>query len=83
MGEKVCYICLSEDIFIDDDEPLICDMCDEYFCYDCSYTFSLHYQHQGSRCYQCADQRRRKPLNRRDYKIDYILRNEESTRKSE
>ena len=72
--EKVCYICLSNDIFIDDNEPLICDKCDEYFCYDCSYTFSLHYQHEGVRCYHCADQKRKKPLDKRDCKIDYILR---------
>ena len=74
MSEKLCHICLSDNIFYEENEPLICDMCDEYYCEDCSYTFTIHYQHEGMRCYQCADQSRRKPLNKRDSKIDYILR---------
>jgi len=74
MSELICHICLSDDIWIDDNEPLICDSCGEYYCYECSYTYTIHYQYEGSKCYQCADQSRRTPLNRRDYKIDYILR---------
>ena len=74
MSEKLCYICLGKDIFYDDNQPLICDVCDEYYCYDCSYTYTIHYQHEGMRCYHCANQSRRVPLNKRDYKIDYILR---------
>ena len=73
MNEKICYICLSTDI-VEDVEPIPCDRCDQYYCYDCSYTFSIHYQYEGNSCYICADQSRRKPLNKRDYKIDYILR---------
>lgn len=65
---------MSEDIFYEDNQPLICDICDEYYCYDCSYTYTIHYQHEGMRCYHCAGQSRRVPLNKRDYKIDYILR---------
>lgn len=68
--EDHCYICGSLDV---DKDITICDMCDELYCYDCSYTFTIHYQHQGSRCYSCADQRRRTPLNRRDSKINKIL----------
>lgn len=83
MMNNLCYICLSEDIWIDDDGLLVCDTCGEYYCYeelkrifapDCSYTYTIHYQHEGSRCYHCANQPRRKPLNRRDFKINYILR---------
>jgi len=74
MNEKICHICLSDNIFYDENEALICDKCDEYYCEDCSYTFSLHFQYEGSMCYQCADQSRRKPLNKRDSKLDYILR---------
>jgi len=72
--EKICHICLSDDIFYEENEPLICDRCEEYYCYECSYTYSIHYQHEGMRCYQCAYQNRRKPLNKRDFKIDYILK---------
>jgi hypothetical protein len=75
MGEKVCHICLSNDIFYDEDTPLICDTCDEYYCYDCSYTFTLQYQFEGMRCYWCSDQKRLKPLDKRDCRISYILRN--------
>lgn len=74
MIEKICHICFSDDIFYEENEPLICDRCEEYYCYDCSYTYSIHYQHEGMRCYQCADQRRRKPINKRDFKINYILK---------
>ena len=72
---KICYICLS-DVILDDGDgnPITCDKCQQFYCEDCSYTFSLYFQYQGSMCYQCADQSRREPLNRRDYKIDYILR---------
>lgn len=72
--EKVCYICLSGDIFYDDGEAFICDTCDEYYCEDCSYTFTIHYQHEGMRCYICSGQKRRTPLCKRNSKIDYILR---------
>jgi hypothetical protein len=68
------YLNMCDDVFYDDNEALICDICEEYYCYDCSYTFSIHYQHEGMRCYLCADQSRRKILDKRDSKIDYILR---------
>ena len=44
------------------DENFICDKCEEHYCEECSYTFSPHYQFQGSRCYLCADQSRRNKL---------------------
>ena len=56
-----CYICFQQT-----EEDLLCDICDEYYCDDCSYTFSIHYQHQGVRCYSCADQSRRKKLTKED-----------------
>lgn len=73
MSEKICHICLSDDVFIDEKTLLICDTCDEYYCYDCSYTFTLHYQFEGMRCYQCSGQKRIKPLDKRESKINYIL----------
>jgi hypothetical protein len=53
-----CYICYS--MLIDD--SFTCDTCDQYYCEDCSYHFTLHYQFQGARCYMCADQYRLTPL---------------------
>lgn len=72
MKIKCCYICYSEDI-----EEMVCDICGQHYCYDCSYTFSIHYQHQGSRCYECAGQNRREPFDRREVKINYILNERE------
>lgn len=66
-----CYICYQKT-----DEDFLCDRCEQYYCEDCSYIFTIHYQHQGSRCYSCADQSRLKPLlesNIRDNKINLIL----------
>ncbi len=54
-----CHICYSK--FVED--YAICDRCDQYYCEDCSYTFSPHYQFEGSRCYYCAEQYRRTPLS--------------------
>jgi hypothetical protein len=62
-----CYIC-----FKITDKYLLCDMCDKYYCEDCSYRFSLHYQHQGARCYECADQDRIKPLRKIDIRNNKI-----------
>lgn len=70
----ICHICLSDDVYYDGNEPLICDKCDEYYCHDCSYTFSIHFEYYGMMCYHCSDQRRLKPLNKRDMRINYILR---------
>lgn len=67
--EENCYICHSTNV----DSDFICDMCEQLYCEDCSYTFSLHYQHQGSRCYNCADQSRRTPLNKRDIKLNKLF----------
>jgi hypothetical protein len=66
-----CHICYSLDI----DEDFICDRCEEYYCEDCSYTFTIHYQYEGSLCYYCSDQKRRKPLTKelkRHLKIKYL-----------
>lgn len=73
MGE-ICYICLSDDIYYGGDLPFVCDRCNEYYCHDCAYSFTLHFQYYGMLCYHCSDQSRIKPLNIRDYKIDYILK---------
>jgi hypothetical protein len=55
-----CHICYSTSV----EEDCVCDTCDEYYCSECSYTFTLHYQHEGARCHWCADQSRRKPLTK-------------------
>ena len=57
-----CHICY----YLNTDEDFICDTCEQYYCEECSYTFTLHYQHEGPRCYWCADQGRRKPLSKAD-----------------
>jgi len=75
--KRYCSICYA----IDGDngnieEWAICDICDEHYCEECSYTFGIHYQHQGARCYICADQSRRDPLSkeeRRDRKANFII----------
>ena len=72
--ELFCYICFQQT-----EEELLCDRCDNHYCEDCSYTFSIHYQHQGARCYSCADQSRLKPLTKqmiRDNKIKAIIEKE-------
>lgn len=63
----VCYICKSTNL----EENWICDRCDQLYCEDCSYTFTLHYQFQGSRCYHCADQHRRNGLTKEEVYTRY------------
>lgn len=68
-----CHICYSTDV-----EPeMVCDICGGIYCEDCSYTFTIHYQHQGARCYWCSDQKRRKSLDLntiRENKIKIIVK---------
>lgn len=69
---KYCHICYTTDV----EDEFICDSCDNYYCEDCSYTFTLHYQFQGGRCYECSDQKRRKLLTKemiRDNKIKFLI----------
>jgi hypothetical protein len=63
-----CYICYTTAV----DPEWVCDRCNEHYCEDCSYTFGLHYQFQGSRCYRCADQDRREKLDERDIRENRI-----------
>lgn len=68
---EYCYICFDQT-----EEEMVCDTCEEHYCEDCSYIFSLHYQFQGSRCYMCADQSREYPLDKakiRERKINLML----------
>lgn len=58
MSKIFCHICYSET-----SEELICDKCEKYYCEECSYTFTIHYQYEGSQCYYCSDQRRKNPVN--------------------
>ncbi len=67
-----CHICYTTNV----DEDFVCDQCDQYYCEDCSYTYSLHFQYEGSLCYDCSDQRRIKPLTKdmiRENKINLIF----------
>jgi hypothetical protein len=75
-----CSICYSKildsEISSESTEEFTCDLCDSFFCQDCSYFFTIHYQFQGSRCYSCADQWIRQkldPIEKRDNKITYCL----------
>lgn len=71
MDTCYCYIC-----FHITEPEFLCDSCDRYYCEECSYAFTIHYQFQGARCYSCADQRRIKPLNKielRDNKINFSI----------
>lgn len=70
-----CEICYCIDIGKLEDEA-ICDVCELRYCEDCSYMFTIHYQHYGHRCYLCSEQYRRVPLTKelvRDLKIKFIL----------
>jgi hypothetical protein len=60
MNKLHCHICFSSNI----DQNMVCDICEQYYCEECSYTFTIHYQHQGARCFQCSDQQRIKPLSK-------------------
>lgn len=55
-----CHICYTMNV----DDDFICDMCEKHYCEECSYIYTLHYQHQGARCHYCSDQRRLRPLDK-------------------
>jgi hypothetical protein len=57
---KYCYICYSTLV----EDWAICDICSEYYCDDCSYTFSIHYQNYNPRCFYCSEQYRREKLTK-------------------
>ena len=70
--EYNCYICkgMTEDY-------MVCDRCHEHYCEDCSYTYSLHFQYQGSLCYECSGQDRITPLLKEEVRenvIDIIIK---------
>ena len=74
MKKTHCHICYSEFV----EEEIICDECENHYCDDCSYTYSLQYQYEGSLCYNCSDQSRRKKLTKeiiRNNKMKLILNN--------
>lgn len=66
-----CHICYTTKV----DDEFTCDKCENYYCFDCSYTFTIHYQYEGNLCYWCSDQNRRTPLTKniiRDNKLKLI-----------
>ncbi len=69
-----CHICYEFE-----DELFICDKCENFYCYECSYSYTIHYQYEGQLCCFCADQFRRKMLTiteLRDRKIKLYLHEE-------
>jgi hypothetical protein len=75
MIEPHCHICYTANV---EPDIMVCDICDGVYCEDCSYTFSIHYQHQGARCFRCSDQKRLKPLSMetiRDNKLKLFIKN--------
>lgn len=75
-GKYYCHICYDET-----DEEFVCETCEEHYCEDCSYTYSLHYQFQGGKCYECSGQSRLKYLdedqviaNKRNIELEKILK---------
>lgn len=70
MTNRFCYICYDST-----EGEMICDICDQFYCHECSYSFTLFYQHEGSRCHYCSDQSRKSKLTKdklRNNKIDYL-----------
>ena len=66
-----CHICYTIE-----DELFICDKCDELYCLDCSYTYTIHFQYEGCMCHWCSDQKRLKELSKsdiRENKLKLIL----------
>ncbi len=75
MKDKNIIYCINCYTMDNVDPDFICDRCEGYYCSECSYSFTLHYQFQGSRCYLCADQSRRNALTletKRENKIKLI-----------
>ena len=69
---QICYTSIETDI-------MACDICDKIYCEDCSYTFTIYYQHEGSRCFLCSGQKRLKSLSKeniRDNKLKIFLSNQ-------
>lgn len=65
--EEYCKICYNSNV-----EVYVCDRCQIDYCYDCAYTFSVHYQYQGNLCYLCSDQSRKSKLTKNDIRNNKI-----------
>ena len=69
---RYCYECYRLT-----DPEFLCDTCDSYYCDECSYQYSPHYQFEGARCYRCANQyplyRGDSIKDKRDLKIERII----------
>ena len=72
-----CELCFVSDNITDED-LCKCDTCDRFYCEDCTYTFSLQYQFQGCRCYECSDHNRIKGkinfVKLRDNKLKVLMK---------
>ena len=67
-----CHICYSKNV----EEEFICDRFGEYYCEECSYTYTIHFQYEGALCYWCSDQNRKKLLTKdmiRENKISLFI----------
>ena len=72
MSKIHCYICYTTYL----DEELVCDRCEEHYCWDCSCTYDIHTQCDSNLCYTCADHFRKKSLTKsmiRDNKLLLLL----------
>ncbi len=64
-----CHICYTLNV----DDEFICDKCENYYCEDCSYSYTIHFQYEGGLCYHCSDQKRRNTLSKEDIRNNKIL----------
>lgn len=49
---KECHICTNTE---NDTEMYICERCDNYYCYSCSASYTIHSQIDYNCCEQCAN----------------------------
>ena len=46
-----CHLCYTQDV----DEEVVCERCEENFCFSCSAQFTLHGRIDYNCCYMCGD----------------------------
>lgn len=66
---KHCHICYTLNV----DDEFICDKCENYYCEECSYSYTIHFQYEGGLCYYCSDQKRRKTLSKEDIRNNKLF----------
>ena len=66
---KHCHICYTLNV----DDEFICAKCENYYCEECSYSYTIHFQYEGGLCYYCSDQKRRKTLSKEDIRNNKLF----------